>query len=309
LFGNGPISRGLAWNLWRQGSKYDLIHIQTLPYAHFVYGFHIAHQARRPVVLTPHLHVEEARIFDIRMFNNTLRRADLVFAVTSRESGHLEQIGVPTERLLVAGNGICPKRFPICDQLQCRHRLNIPRDAIVLLFLGRKVGYKGLDLIIEAFATLRERFKSLWLVAAGPETPESMALNRHWAGMERFMNLPRVSDEQKLDLLNACDVLLLPSTSEAFGIVFLEAWAIGKPVIGARAGAVPSVIAEEVDGLLMEPNDVASLRAQVERLVTDANLRQRLGQAGRNKVLNRYTVDHVTDIIEGGYRLLIRRND
>jgi glycosyltransferase involved in cell wall biosynthesis len=305
--GNGPISPGLAWSIWRQGPQYDLINIQTMPYSHFIYGYHLARRSGRPIVLTPHLHIVDSETFDIRMFNNALRQAHLVVAVSGAEGDYFRQKGIASERILVAGNGIRPERFPMRDKALCRQRLGLPEEAVVLLFLGRKVPYKGLSLVIEAFAALHARYKELCLVAAGPATVESEVLRMRWKDLPRFRNLDEVNEEQKLDLLNACDVLLLPSTSEAFGIVFLEAWAVAKPVIGARAGAVPSVISEGQDGLLAEPNDVDSLKAQIERLLVDAGFRQRLGRAGQKKVFSRYTVSCITDIIERGYLNLIQK--
>jgi len=305
LAGNGPLSAALAWNLWRRASGYDLIHVQTLPYAHLVYGYHIARRSGRPVVLTPHLHVGDPGIFDVEMFNNALCGADQVIADSGIERDYLMRLGVAPERVLVAGVGIRPELYPVRDKSLCRRRLDLPVDAIVLLFLGRKVAYKGLAEVIEAFAALQGRHEELWLLAAGPPTEESRSLRSRWSGLDRFRELDAVSEDGKLDLLNACDALLLPSTSEAFGIVFLEAWAVGKAVIGARAGAIPSIIDDEHDGLLAEPNDVTSLTQQIERLILDPDLRQRLGIAGRRKALGRYTVDCIAAIIEDAYRRVI----
>jgi glycosyltransferase involved in cell wall biosynthesis len=306
LAGNGPLSPGLAWAILTRGQSYDLIHIQTLPYAHVVYGYACARRTGRPIVLTPHLHVEEPGTFDIEMFNAVLRGADLVIAVSGREHEYLVARGVADERVLVAGNGVKLEELPRRDPIECRRRLGLPADATILLFLGRKIAYKGLAIVLEAFAALQARYSALWLVAAGPPTDDSISLHQTWNGLPRYLELDAVSEEQKQDLLNACDVLLLPSTAEAFGIVFLEAWAVGKPVIGARAGAIPWVIDDERDGLLVEPGDAAGLAAQVERLIGDPTLAHRLGEAGYQKVRARYTVERIADVVEAAYRRVVR---
>jgi glycosyltransferase involved in cell wall biosynthesis len=305
LVGNGPLAPGLAWHILRHGRRYDLIHIQTLPYAHFVYAYRCARAAGRPVVVTPHLHVEEPQIFDVGAFNAVLRGADMVIAVSGREVPYLTARGVARERILVAGNGVRLNELPTLDPLECRARLGLPHDAFVLLFLGRKIAYKGLQSVLAAFAQLQTHHPSLYLVSAGPPTEHSQGLAREYGGLPRWIDLDTVSDAQKLDLLNACDVLLLPSTAEAFGIVFLEAWAVGKPVIGARAGAIPWIVEDGHDGLLVTPGDATDLAVAVERLIEDPALGRWLAMNGRTKVHRRYTVERIVDQIEDGYRRVL----
>jgi glycosyltransferase involved in cell wall biosynthesis len=116
-----------------------------------------------------------------------------------------------------------------------------------------------------------------------------------------------VSWQEKLDLLNACDAFALPSTGESFGFVYVEAWAVKKPVVGAHSGAVPSLISDGVDGLLVTPDDPADLVLKIKQLYQDVELRQRLAAAGHAKATMRYTVQRVADIVEGAYRRTIRR--
>ena len=305
LLGNGPLAPGLAWHILRHGRRYDLIHIQTLPYTHVVYAYLCARTTGRPVVVTPHLHVEDPETFDVEAFNAVLRGADLVIAVSEREVAYLTARGVPSERILVAGNGVRLGELPTLDPRACRARLGLPHDAFVLLFLGRKVAYKGLQTVLAAFARLQARYPSLHLVSAGPSTVHSQALAREYGDLPRWVDLDAVDDGQKLDLLNACDVLLLPSTAEAFGIVFLEAWAVGKPVIGAHAGAIPYVIEDGYDGLLVAPGDAAELATAIERLITCPELRRWLAANGQAKVRQHYTVERIADRVEAGYRRVV----
>src|SRR5205823_12219136 len=65
LFGNGPLAPALGWHILRHGSAYDVVHLQTLPFAHIVYGYLCARASRRPVVITPHIHVEQPEVFDL----------------------------------------------------------------------------------------------------------------------------------------------------------------------------------------------------------------------------------------------------
>jgi len=116
-----------------------------------------------------------------------------------------------------------------------------------------------------------------------------------------------VSDEEKLAALQACDCLVLPSVGEAFGIVFLEAWIVGRPVIGARTLAVSAVIQHGQDGFLAAPGDAADLAACIARLIADPDLARRMGARGREKVLRRYTIPRIADRVEGIYLRVLRR--
>ena len=97
----------------------------------------------------------------------------------------------------------------------------------------------------------------------------------------------------------------MPSRTDSFGIVYMEAWLCGKPVIGARAGGVPAVISDEQDGLLVNFGDVADLADKIKGLLKDSALADRLGQAGRAKVLENYTWPVVFGKVYSVYRQIL----
>jgi glycosyltransferase involved in cell wall biosynthesis len=119
-------------------------------------------------------------------------------------------------------------------------------------------------------------------------------------------NLGLVSDETRLDALNACDCLVLPSRGEAFGIVFLEAWILGKPVIGPRTSAVSSVIRDGRDGWLVPVDDSGAIAAALKRWIDSPALAAQMGESGRQRVLERYTSTRIADIVEGVYLRTLR---
>jgi glycosyltransferase involved in cell wall biosynthesis len=109
----------------------------------------------------------------------------------------------------------------------------------------------------------------------------------------RIRLLPYAPDDVKRDALAAADVFAMPSRTDSFGIAYLEAWCYGVPVVGARAGGVPDVIADEVDGLLVPFGDAVAIAEAIGRLLRDRDLARRMGAAGRAKVLRELTWDHV----------------
>jgi rhamnosyl/mannosyltransferase len=196
------------------------------------------------------------------------------------------------ERCVVIPYGIDPTRFAatpqVCAQArQLRARLGHP----LVLFVGSLVYYKGLDVLIDA---VRATPVHVALVGAGPL---AAALRRHAreAGVaERVHFLGELDDATLLAAYHACDVFCLPSTwrSEAFGIVQLEAFACGKPVISTNLpSGVPWVNRHEETGLIVEPGRADALAAALQRLVADEALRLRLGGNAAARVQCDFSAD------------------
>jgi glycosyltransferase involved in cell wall biosynthesis len=184
--------------------------------------------------------------------------------------------------------------------------LGVPPDVFLVLFLGRQVKYKGVGTTLDAFALLQRRYPGLHLAVAGPETDYARRLFAGREGQPGLLELGKVSDDERLDLLNACDCLVLPSPGEAFGIVYLEAWAVGKPVIGVRTRAISTVIEDGRDGWLVPATEPVALARALSRWIESPQLARQMGALGRAKVLRRYTTERVTDVAEGVYLRVMR---
>lgn len=301
FFGGGPLSPGMLWAMLRRGRQYDLIHLNCLVYGHVAYGYWAARRLKIPVVVTPHAHVEQEATYGIGYQRMVLAGCDHSFAVTDVEREFLIRLGLSPDCVSLSGNGLRLEKYPAGDTFAARRRLGLPLDKPIALFLGRKDTYKGLELAIQAFAQLQFQQPNLHFLAVGPETDDSRAMWPNYQGLGNLHNLGAVSDEEKLLALQACDFLTLPSVGEAFGIVFLEAWIMGKPVIGARTLAVSAVIDEGQDGLLAAPGDADDLARQMSMLLNDPDRRRAMGEKGREKVLARYTVPRVADRVEAVY--------
>ncbi len=310
FFGGGPLSPGMAWAMLRRGREYDLIHLNCLVYSHVAYGYWIARRLGVPVVVTPHAHASQEESYNIGYQQRVVRGADHVIADTQAEREMFLQMGLDPWRVSVGGTGLNVREYEAgrrWDRATARRHLGLPEKGFLVLFLGRKSAYKGLDLLLEALIALRPQWPDLSLLAVGPETDYSQALWSRYRDLDGLHVRGAVSHEDKLAALRACDCLALPSAGEAFGIVFLEAWLMDRPVIGARTRAVASVIGEGRDGLLAAPGDAADLAAAIARLADDPEQAQRMGRRGREKVLRRYTVPRIADRVEGIYLRVLRR--
>ena len=309
FWGGGPNSVGMAWAMWRQAKQYDLVHLNCLVYTHVVYGYRIAKRLGVPVVITPHAHIEQEQTYNIGFQREALLGADHVIAVTTAERDRFLEIGVNPWQVSVTGNGLNLSEYQHdMDTASARQKLGLPQDAFIMLFLGRKVHYKGWHLALEAFVSLRRQYPQLHFLAVGPETDESAQLWTKYRHMPGIHVMGKVSESEKLAALQACDCLVLPSVGEAFGIVFLEAWLMGKPVIGLRTKAVASLVQHGYDGLLAEPGNLADLATTLAYLVTHPKLACQMGERGRQKVLQHYTTEHIAAKTEAIYSQTLRRH-
>ena len=309
FWGGGPNSMGMVWAMWQRAKQYDLIHLNCLVYTHVVYGYWIAKKLGLPVVVTPHAHIEQEQTYNIGFQRKVLLGADHIIADTTAERDRFLEIGVNPWQVSVNGVGLDLTAYRHdMDTVTARRKLNLPEDAFVVLFLGRKVRYKGWDLALDAYASLREQFPQLHFLAVGPETDESEKMWTHYQHIPGIHIMGKVSESEKLTALQACDCLMLPSAGEAFGIVFLEAWLMGKPVIGLRTKAVASLVQHGHDGLLAEPGNLADLTTALAHLVTKPQLARQMGQNGRQKVLQHYTTDRIAQKTEAIYMQTLRHH-
>jgi glycosyltransferase involved in cell wall biosynthesis len=293
--------------LLTRSSRYDLVHLNCLVYSHVAYGYLAAHWRNVPIVVTPHVHAAQQVTYGIGYQLSILGGSDHVIADTAGERAFLLTLGLEPSKVSTVGVGVRPERYPVRDRDACRRRLELPPDAFVLLFLGRQVEYKGIENALQAVVTLQERFPHVHIVVAGPETGYSRRLFARYRGRPGVTNLGVVSDTERLDALNACDCLVLPSTGEAFGLVFLEAWIVGKPVIGARTAAVSEIISDGLDGWIVPPGDPSALAETIVRWIESPDLARQMGQVGRQKVLADYTCARVADVVEGIYARTLSR--
>jgi len=159
------------------------------------------------------------------------------------------------------------------------------------LFVGRLVGYKGVDVLLRALPGLDA---NIAIVGNGPLRQPLEAMARDLGIADRVRFLGEVSSDELLQCYHACDAFVLPSVTrqEAFGMVQLEAMLHGRPVISTelRTG-VSWVNQHERTGLVVRPGDVAELRRALQRLIDDPGLRLELGAAARMRVISHFTAE------------------
>jgi len=166
-----------------------------------------------------------------------------------------------------------------------------PKQVLAVTRLATTEREKNIDQLIDALHQLRGDGPvfSCTIVGDGPLRDEyQMKVDR--LGLESLVALPgRVGDEELDALFRAATVFVLPSKKEGFGIVFLEAWKAGIPVIGGNKDAAAEVIEDGVDGILVDPDDAGAIAGALRRLLRDEDTARAFGAAGFAKVAAHYT--------------------
>jgi phosphatidylinositol alpha-1,6-mannosyltransferase len=229
----------------------------------------------------------ENRRYQPRVRDRIYCGADFVVAANQFAYRHLLRIGVRPERLRKITPGVDRDRFrPLPRNRELAGRLGLERST-VLLSVGRLAPKKGFPLVLQAVAKAARQCERLrYLIAGdGPERPQLERMVHDLGITEAVTFLGDVPQEKLAELYNLCDVFVLANREaegdvETFGMVFLEASAVGKPVVGGRSGGTAEAVLDGVTGFLVDPKDPEELAGALCSLIRDPELRQRMGSAG-----------------------------
>jgi glycosyltransferase involved in cell wall biosynthesis len=288
-----PVSLGM----WREAdhppSDLGVVHAIAFPYAAIIQsGLRLARRAGVPFVVTPFLHLGDPddprdpirRAYTAPHLRKLLLAADRVVVQTPTEADAVHRIGVPTGRIVLQGLGVEPAECTGGDRESTRVRWGIRPDEVVIGHLANLSLEKGTPDLVAAVEMARRAGAPLRVVLAGPRMP-SFERFWKWTGPDSWITLlGPITDADKRDFYSGIDVFALPSRSDSFGLVFLEAWANAVPAIGYLAGGVADVIQHERDGLLVSCGDVGGLADALRQLAADGPLRTEWGRAGKSHV-------------------------
>jgi glycosyltransferase involved in cell wall biosynthesis len=269
----------------------DLVHLHFPdPMAHLAYSM-----ATSPakLILSWHSNIVRQRIL-LHAYAPFLRRildkADAIIVSSAMLRDNSPWLRPVRERCTIIPFGVDLGRFESTLRVERRSReLRGEFGERIILFVGRLVYYKGLEFLLEAMRGLEGR---LLVVGVGSLRKP---LDRRAAELgitDKVTFLGSVADEELMACLQACKVLVLPSTepSETFGIVQLEAMACRKPVVSTDLPTgVPWVNQDGQTGFVVRPRDAEALRGAIQRLLEDPALQKKFGEAGRRRVECEFT--------------------
>jgi len=222
---------------------------------------------------------------------------------------------LPGHRVVYQPNGVDAARFAQGDGPRFRRARGIPDNASLILTMGRIDPQKNQKLALAILAQVMKAEPKARLALVGhvtnPAYRDEVAAQAGGEGLAGRVTLIEGLDgasQELVDAYHAADVFLLPSAHEPFGIVILEAWAAGRPVVATRVGGVPWFVADGQDGLLFESNDAQAGAAAVARLLKDKALAERLASAGQRKAREEYGWEGIARRLAGLYEEVIREN-
>jgi glycosyltransferase involved in cell wall biosynthesis len=305
-----PISPALFWQAARL--KADVAHLH-FPHPPGEVANWLLHPAPHTVISYHSDVVRQASIlrFYKPLMKRVLARAEAivygsppmknsVYLQPHQSKLHLIPYGIPLDRFLQE-----PADADV-DRVTSQY-LSADTALPKLLFVGRLRYYKGLNVLIDALPAIHAQ---LLIVGSGPMQAEWQAQARSRGVAARMVWLGEVPDADLPALYHLSDVFVLPAThsSEAFGLVQVEAMASGVPTICTELGTGTSWVTQhEATGLVVPPSDPRALAEGINRLLADPAWRRTLGAAARQRAQREFSVERLIDRVDALYQTLISR--
>jgi len=244
-----------------------------------------------------------------------LRNANKVITISNfTKRSLINRMKVSDSNIAIVHPGVDTIKFnPNLDYSHIINKYALKGKKVILTVgrLASKELYKGHDMVIEALPKISSQIPDIvyLIVGSGGDLERLEGLVQKLGLEEKVIFVGYIPDEELPLYYSACDLFIMPSRDkiekdgrgkkvEGFGIVFLEANACGKPVIGGRSGGIEDAVIDGMTGLLIDPNNVDEIAKAIIRLLTDDALAQRLGKQGRNRVVNELSWEKIAAKVE-----------
>ncbi|MBX2997419.1 MAG: glycosyltransferase [Caldilineaceae bacterium] len=207
---------------------------------------------------------------------------------------------------------------PVEEEWVSPFPLERPPAQLSVLYVGRLERRKGIQALFQAIPAVLDKAPNTFFLIAGQDNSQHDGFQRRTGYTypdffatryprlkDRVKFLGEVSDKEKNELYRTCDLFVAPSLYESFGLIYLEAMNYAKPVIGCRAGGIPEVVDDGVNGLLVEPDAAPPLAEAIVSLLNAPMRLHDMGLAGRQRLLERFTYLQMAKGFEAVYRQAI----
>lgn len=293
---------GAAWRLARliKSLTPDVVH------AHDSHAVAMASLALSMSTQPAKLPLLAARRVDFHLRGNSLsrwkyRQVDMFICVSEAIRDMLVADGVPVDRTVIVNEGIDLERVAAAPPARLHEELWLPHHAPVVGNVAALVPHKGQRHLVEAAALVVRQVPDARFVIAG-EGELRAALERQIKDhhLEKHVLLLGFRPDV-LSLHKAFDLFVMSSVTEGLGTSLLDAMACARPIVATRAGGIPEIVEDGVNGLLVPARDHHALAEAIVRALKNAELRQRMGDAGFASVNERFTVERMVSETAGVY--------
>jgi glycosyltransferase involved in cell wall biosynthesis len=300
--------------MWREARQnplhFNLVHAAAFPYAWpIVCGLWLARLQGIPFLLTPFLHLGDVQDVHNRTRRDylspalayLLRAADRIFVQTQLERAAVQELQIEPGKIVLQGLGVAGEECTGGNRARARHDWGMTEDVRVIGHLANNSEEKGSADLLRAAERAWASGCSFHVVLAGPEMSNFSRFWQKFGGKDRVRRLGILSDGQKKDFYSGLDVFALPSHSDSFGLVLLEAWANGLPNVVYRAGGPAELVRDGEDGLLADAGDISGLADCLRCLVEDRDRSRRMGLAGRARAEHEFRWQDKLEIVSRTY--------
>ncbi|MEW6408076.1 MAG: glycosyltransferase family 4 protein [Patescibacteria group bacterium] len=294
IFYSGPFLVGLKKFL--QKKQFDIIHCSPFPMNINNQTLKICKNLKKKpkLIITPFCH------FGVNGYKNPelkhlLESVDRIHSISNIEKNdickifHLDSKKVHTIPLFLKLTELNEQENLIENirVFKKKYKLN---NRKIILFAGNKGKMKGTIDVLHTVHQLYQKDPSYILITIGNTNPE-WERQKKYIDNNCLIDFDYISCPEKEIIFGACDLFCMPSISESFGLVYLEAWHKKKPVIGADIPPVKELIGNANGGLLVKFGDINQLQQTIEKLIQDKNLSEELGKNGYKALISRYNLD------------------
>jgi len=238
-----------------------------------------------------------------------MNNSDVIVSPVKRTLSYIKQV---CKKVKIIPHGVDAARFNAnIDGSKYRRKMRVKKDESLVLSVQRLVQRKGTEYLIYAIRFVIEENPKVKfaIIGDGPEKARLIELTKKLKIAKNLTFLGFVNSEELPKYYSACDIFVLHSLYEQFGIVLVEAMACGKPVVSTKVGAIPEVVDDGKTGFLVEPKNPKQLAEAILKLANDERLRNRLGKEGRRKVEQKYDWNIIAEKYMNEYKQLIESNE
>lgn len=312
VFGTLPTFRSLtSLAAYARSQNIDIVHCTEKPRDAF-YGYWIARYAGAKCLI--HLHVK-AEDWISPLTQWAMHRADALVGVSNFVADSIVAMGFAPEKTYTVLNAMDISNWDPClDGSPIREEFGLSENDPMLLVVSRLFYWKGHSELLRALAIVKSHFPNVKLLVVGEDDPRG-----HPGGGSYRAELEELVKELDLGasviftgfrrdipmLMAACDIYAMPSFEEPFGMVYLEAMAMEKPVVALDNGGAREIVAHGKSGLLSQPHDIVSLANNICDLLTDVQLRNRMGLIGRKRIEDYFSPARMSMDMEAVYRSIL----